>query len=234
MDYLSPSSEKHLKSQHVISGLQTRARGPDSPCSLSLQSRDLTHTPSPLTVSCSLSSVTAPEKGPALGLPGSGHLAVRPSETGLANKAGRPPLRTAPGRTPEPVNGKTLLGVGVGGVVGQGPVLGRFFSGRAPADQLLGSCPRRSGPRTQPSVPWLCSGSGSWSPGTFPLHFRGNGWSGGDRQGPASDPAAFGHSSRGGVQPALAWAMTLWGAAGPLGNQSSRTAGVSSSVSPLL
>lgn len=54
--------------------------GPDSPCSLALQSRDLTHTPSPLTVSRSLSSGTAPEKGPALGLPGSGHLAVRPSK----------------------------------------------------------------------------------------------------------------------------------------------------------
>lgn len=105
-----------LKSLRIISGLQTRARGPDSHCRLSLQSQDLTHTPSPQTISRSLSPVTTPEKRPAPGLPGSGHLAVRPLATGLVNTAGGPPPSTAPGCTqswstaPDPINGKTLLG----------------------------------------------------------------------------------------------------------------------------
>lgn len=76
----------------------------------------------------------------------------------------------------------------------------------------------------QLSVPWLRSLGAAGAPGPSLCTPEETAQGG----GPAGDHAAFSHSR----SPALAWAVTPWGAAGPRGSQSSCSAAVSFSVSP--
>lgn len=82
--------------------------------------------------------------------------------------------------TRSPRNGMTLLGAG--------PCAGSFFSGRVPADLMLGSCPQRSGPQRSRRSLALLRHDAAGAPGPSLCIPAGG-------EGRARDRAAFRHAA---------------------------------------